>query len=201
MLIMRSYSIIFIALILSFSGSSQIENQPNWQFSYYGDVLFHPGIEIGYQIPLKNWTKVKSKKKKEVTKYKSLNAGIDFIYYLHRHHHHGLILSPSISYQRTRKNGRYFQAKFNLGYHRSVVDGLTYSVANNGIVESKRFVGQNTIYNSLAFDFGKNLRVEKEIPLRWFFQLGINGRYPYNKSYLPSLHMGFGIHFFIKNKL
>lgn len=188
-------------MVLSFSGFSQVENETNWQFSYYGDLLFHPGIEIGCQMPLKNWTKVKTKKKKEVTKHKSLNTGADFIYYWHPKHHHGLILCPNISYQRTKINGRYFQVKFGLGYHRSFVDGLTYTVDNDGKVESKRFVGQNTLYNSFAFDFGKDLRVEKELPLRWFFQIGISGRYPYNKSYLPNIHTGVGVHYFFKNKL
>lgn len=197
---MKKLLLLLLVLIgISFSGLAQITNETNWQISYYGDVLINPGVAIGYQVPLKNWTSVKTKAKGDVSKYKSLNVGSDLIYYWFPEHHHGLILSPNVSYQRTKENGKYFQAKFSLGYHRSILDGTTYSVSTNDEVESKKFNGQGTLYNSLDFDFGKDLRVTKQKPFRWFFQIGLSGRTPYNNTYLPGIHTGFGIHYFISN--
>ena len=189
----------FLIVIIPVLGNAQIENKSNWQLSYYGDLIFHPGFQVGYHVPFKKWEKVKQRKGIKVTKNKSLSWGADFIYYKHPKHHHGLVLSPNISYQRIKQNGNYFQTKFSLGYHRSFVDGITYIVDVNGQVESKRFVGQGTLYNSLSFDFGKDLRVRKDKPFRYFFQIGISGRFPHNKAYLPSIHSGLGIHYFFKS--
>lgn len=179
---------------------AQTANERNWQFSYYGDVIFHPGFQIGYQVPLKNWVKVKRKRNNTIRKNKSLNTGADLTYYWHKDHHHGFIVSPYLSYQKVNQKGNYFQLKFSLGYHRSFVDGVVYSGDESGAVESKRLAGQNTMYNAFSFDFGKDLRVTEDIPIRYFFQIGINGRYPYNNSYLPGIHTGIGIHYFLKSK-
>ena len=196
---MKKYLILLVlSIVVAPAVLGQIENETNWQFSFYGDMLIHPGIEVGYQLPLKNWQKIKSKKGVEKSKNKSLNTGLDFIYYWHKSHHHGLALNPYVSYQRTKQNGRYFQGKLSLGFHRSFVDGTTYLVDEHGNVASKYFSGQNSLYTSIAFDFGKDLRFTRDIPLRWFFQIGLSGRYPYNRSYLPSIHTGIGIHYFIK---
>lgn len=197
---MNRYTIlVLLAFLISHSAYGQANSQ-NWSISYYGDLLIHPGIQLGRQVPLKNWKSTKDKRSRELNKYKSINAGVDVTYYWHQDHHHGLILSPNLSFQKVNANGKYFQIKVSIGYHRSIVDGLTYAVQENEEVVSQRGVGQSALFNALSFDFGKDLRITKQKPLRWFFQIGINGRSSYNNSYLPSLHTAFGIHYFIKNR-
>lgn len=198
-MIKNIYTLIFW-ITFPFILNAQVENEKNWQFSYSGDLIIRHGVQVGYQIPLKNWNKVKTKKGQEITKYKSLNSGVDFSYYWQKQNHHGFTFSPYFAYQRIKQNGKYFQIKIGLGYHRSFVDGITYAVDDQGNVESKKFVGQNTFYNSLSFDFGKDLRIKKGKPIRWFLQFGLNGRFPYNKSYLPGIHTGAGIHYFFQKK-
>lgn len=190
---MEKIIIILLSMTIPIVGMAQVESVSNWQFSYYGDVLFHPGVKVGYEIPLRNWSKTKTRRGVEKTKYKSLNTGIDLIYYWHPQHHHGLILSPNVTYRRIKQNGKFFQLKLNAGFHRSFVDGQTYNVDNSGMVTQKGLAGQTSFYNALSFGFGKDLRVSKHKALRYLWEIGINGRFPYNKSYLPGIHLGLGI--------
>ena len=176
----------------------QIENQKNWQIGYYGDVVIHPGLKIGYEMPLKNWTTSKDKKKGVVNKYKSWNVGLEAMYYKHPQHHLGFIFSPNLSYRRTKENGKFTQIKLNMGYHKSWVDGITYTVNNMNEVAKENKAGQSTFYNSLSFGFGKDLRKKKNVPIRYYWELGLNSRTPYNKSVLLGMHLGFGIHYFLK---
>lgn len=191
--------ILFLLILIHYTLSAQIENESNLQISYFGNLISYHGTSIGYQTPLKNWVNVKTKRQSKITKNKSLNIGADIAYYKHHDHHYGLIFSPYFSYLRTKDNGKYIQLKLGVGYHRSFVDGITYSVKDDGLVESKSHFGQNSFYNSISFDFGRDLRVTQQKPFRWFIQFGINGRYPYNKSLLPSLHTGLGVHYFLKS--
>lgn len=196
---MRYFKILGLLLIIPICSNAQADYKSSWQMGYYGDVIFHPGVKIGYEYALKNWTKTSIKKKGEVLKYKTFNTGIDFMYYWHPKHHHGLIVSPALSYRRIKENGRFFQIKLNLGLHRSLVDGTTYQVEKDGTVSKLGLAGQNTIYNSFSVGFGKDLSIKKEVPIRYYFDMGISGRFPYNHSYLVGFNLGFGIHYLLNS--
>lgn len=195
---MKRQLIILIVLFSPFFSNGQIENRPNWQLSYFGDMIIHPGFQIGYEHPIKEWMKTKTRKGQTIPKYKSLNAGLDFSYYWNPNHHHGFILSPFLNYRRTKESGKFFETKFNLGYHQSVVDGMTYQVSDQGEVTSNKWNGQSTLYSSLSFGFGKDWRVKKQIPIRHFWNIGVNARTPYNHAILFGLNFGIGVHYFIK---
>lgn len=193
---MKKNVILGLLMIFShFQATCQYTQQASMQVGYYGDMVVHPGLQLGIEKPLTMWETDKKKKK-----YKSLNLGADLLYYWHPDNHHGIAVSPAFSYRRIKENGKFFQVKLNIGYHRSFADGKTYSVDESGSVSEVKLAGQNTLCNNLSVGFGKDLRVIKNKQIRYIWSVGINGRYPHNHSYLLGLNFGLGIHFILNKK-
>jgi len=197
---MKKIVLLVFCGFLSICGKAQISTPSFWEFGVFADNLAHPGFKVGYQTPFRDWVKVRQKKKGEITKYKSLYYGGDVGYYRHPKNHHGITISPNVSYLRIKENGKFFHLKLDLGYHRSIVDGKVYTVNDEGAFDRKSGYGQNTFYNSLSFSFGKSLDVTKNIPLRYFWGFGLSGRYPFNHFYLPAFRLNFGVQYLLKSK-
>lgn len=180
----------YIILFWILSGTSligQTESNSTLQIGYYGDVIFHPGIKASYLKPISAWTKERRNK----TKYKALLVGADLAYYYNANHHHGLIVGPNFSYRRVKENGKFIQWSMMIGLHRSIIDGSTYEVIPGENFNKLTLAGQSSFYNSLSFLFGKKL----SDTIGYYTELGLNGRTPYNNSYLTGIHVGLGIQY------
>lgn len=181
-----------LILFLLLSGTTllgQTENKSIFQIGYYGDVIFHPGIKMTYLAPLSSW----AKEKPNQTKFKSILVGADVSYYKSPNHHHGVILGPNLSYRREKDNGKFIQWTIMAGIHRSITDGSTFEVRSKESIKHVKLAGQTSFYNSISFLFGKKLREN----LSYYAEVGLNGRTPYNNSYLTGIHVGLGIQYFI----
>lgn len=172
----------------------------SWQIGYFGNNVIHPGFKVSKEYVLKTWEKTKDKVKGDKTSHRAYAFSPEFVFYRHKHNHYGLVLNPSVNYQRTRTTGGYVELRIGTGYHRSFLDGTTYRVNSNGEVETVPLPGQNTWISSITWSFGKDLRKTKELPIRYYMQLGASARTPYNHHFLPSVNVGFGMHYFIRLK-
>ena len=99
--------------------------------SYYGDFFTHPGVKFGYEITIKQWDKIKTRKTKERKIYKSLILLNSASFYYHKGNHLGLIILPEIGIQKIRPKGFKTSWFLGLGYHRSILDSKTYFIDEN----------------------------------------------------------------------
>lgn len=183
---MKLYQLFFL-LFLSATISAQDGKQTQWWIGYYGDVLVHPGVKLGYGESFKNWETTTPKH----NKHKSLLLGGELMYYHQANHHHALILGPTIAYNRAKPNGRFIQWKWMSGVHQSLVDGLTYKISSADVITESRTAGQTSFYNSVSFLFGKKINPK----ISWYGEVGINGRYPYHHALLKGIHLSVGVRY------
>lgn len=174
--------------LLILSGISTVcwsQEQSRITAGYYGDVIFSPGIKLSYEKGLKSWI--------NKTKTRSILLGGEFISYHKAGLHNAIILGPTLSYHRSKENGRFVQWKLYTAVHQSFLDGVTYEVSADDKVSEKKLNGQTTWFNSFSFLFGKQLNKR----LGYYAELGINARFPYNNSLLTGIHTSIGIQYSI----
>lgn len=182
------WKIIISLLFFSYFAQAQTQD-PNAaivHLAYYGDVLVHPGLSIGYAKPMSSW-----KSGKKQNKYWQVLLGADLNYYLHKNHHHALIIGPTISLRRSSDKSWFFQLRYLSAYHRSFVDGSAFRMNEAGQVKKLVTAGQDTFFNSLEFDFGFRLKAGLYI----FTSLGVNARYPFNHALLKGLNGKLGFQY------
>lgn len=187
---MKKYAIILFSFITT-SLAAQDGGNTTLSAGYYGDVFVHPGAKISIEKDLNSWDKAK----KGTINRKSLRLGADLTYYYHSGQHHALMIGPSFSFRRTPENGKFMQVKISGGWHRSLLDASTFEISKDEEIRQIKAHGQSTFYQSLSFLFGKQISER----IGWYSEVGLNGRFPYNHSYLTGIHLGLGIQYKIKS--
>lgn len=181
---------VVIAFIFFFSfvvfpqiSAAQGSIQPDLTLSYFGEFIGHPGVKAGISVPL--WGQHKPGKRHTL-----LLGGGNIGAYHHRGNHTGLFLEGALGYRLVTKRGFKLETILTAGYHRSIVDGPVYSVANSSVMRKGSWFGQNTVHASWMFGFGKQL---KNSPIGWHIRPGLMIRTPHNSSVIPHLFIETGI--------
>lgn len=188
---MFRFLLVTLALSLtsySFGQESFLEKKPI-TVSYFGQMLFHPGIKVGTQYDFREWTTQKEKKKGERIKEKSLFVSPQIGFYSHPRNHSGLIISADVGYQRIKlKRGFYSAYSIGLGYFAQFNAGTTYTVEADGTVNQKRFASRSYFLPTINTEFGQKVTPK----IGWFSKISIGLPVAYNTgvSALPFIEFG-----------
>ncbi|MEO0470272.1 MAG: hypothetical protein AAF206_11665 [Bacteroidota bacterium] len=144
--------------------------------SYFGELLVHPGIRLGVEMPISQSLTASS------LGNRAWVVGGHLTTYQHRRNHRALIISGSISRERINQAGLMSDIRLESGYMASFVDGESFSWQNGEIVESG--TGSSHFYagvnGSLGWDFDK----KSDLPLSVRIRPHLFIQAPFNSSLL-----------------
>jgi len=178
-------TIIFLAI--TYIANAQENNRViPVNFSYFGETILHPGIEIGY----------------ENTFYKGFNYTASIGTYIHQRNHVGLFLSGGLNWRHTFSFGYSPEIGLGLGYlHTWEHGGSTYKVDDDGNVSIKQKYGHPHFMPSIKLGvFGWDLREKTNIPMRINADAIAFGQYPFNNYILPNVALKVGVTYYFKLK-
>ncbi len=131
---------------------------------YFGQKIFHPGFYLAMDRTIL------------VTKgnYKvRLLWGGSVSNYYHLENHSGLRITPKFSINHVSDNGFEIGIKVDAGYIRRFYLGNINEVTNDGIVDAKYFLGQNSISFGSTLILAKNWYKTNSKNIRCFMELGV----------------------------
>lgn len=125
---------------------------------YYGELFFHPGIELDYQFNLFNKTKIKKKR----SLLHQVNFRPSVAYYRLPFYSNNYSITPNLDYQLkviNIKTSRYFfvEPYIKLGYLRYTYMGEIYASTNTGFEALKRAGGNALVFGG-GLNFGLSLK-------------------------------------------
>ncbi len=163
---------ILLLLVFSFIVSNcmaQFKTVESITFSYYGEMVTHPGLKISADLNIREWDKIKSNRKdssKVINKSFLISPALGFFY--HRRYQTGLFLIPEAKYKRQNPKGGFYEVGFGIGYLRTFIPN-TYEVSSNGEV-NKVIAGHNYFASNYFVSFGKDLSIKKNLPIAYFIK-------------------------------
>lgn len=137
--------------------------------SYFGETVTHPGLRVGLNYQLKDWSKTKLMKsgtEKVIQNNMDLSPSIGFFY--HKDYQTGLFILPELVYSRKNVKGNYITYGFGAGYMRTFIPNV-YDLNSNGEIE-KIHTGYNYCITDFSVAFGKDLSVQKNIPMNIYIK-------------------------------
>ncbi len=203
--------IVVLFLNLGFAQDSEVGISPTdiseisfldrteFKVSYFGNILWNNGINFGAEYLLKEYTKVKNRKRglRTNTHEFLLNGTIGFTTNFSTKTDTGIFTNYGLTWRRTNKKGKQFSIAFNpLGYYRSFLPE-TYEVTGDN-VEKVFLPGRGYYAPSMSVGLGRR-RPGKKITGR-YFNINFMLRTPYNADNLPSFNFEYGFRFNFKKK-
>lgn len=165
---MRILSILVFTLIVS-DCLAQFKKLESVSISYYGEMITHPGLKVSADFNMKEWEKMNSTKKdssKTIDKSFIISPALGFFY--HRRYQTGLVFIPEVKFKRQNPRGRFFECGIGLGYFRTFIPN-SYEIKSSGEV-NKVVAGHNYFATNYFISFGKDLIVNKELPISYFIK-------------------------------
>lgn len=195
----------FLILLFCFSThvlgqkSKTTHSVPDYQqvavrVSYFGENMFHPGLKMGIEYPLKVKEMIKTKKNGN-TKRRGLAwiMATNLGFYRHKKNHSGLFLNGEFGGRFITHKAKKLDFALGLGYIRTILDGETFIVDDQGQVQSKSTTGQGGFMPSISIGWGQDFYWKKKSPWAWH----IKGQYffqiPYNAALLLRTGMEVGV--------
>ncbi|KPM47661.1 hypothetical protein [Jiulongibacter sediminis] len=153
-----------LPLLIGVIAMTQLQAHPgkinSLSFSYFGEMLTHPGFKLNAGFPLKTW---KGNNPKVIQKSIILSTGIGFFY--HKRYQTGLFFIPEISYQRHQKKGKFIEMGAGLGYLKTLIPN-SFEVHDS---EIRQVTASHSYLSSNVFlVFGKGLRSIKKKQASYF---------------------------------
>ncbi len=162
---MRIISLLVFIFIVS-NCWAQFKNLESVSFSYYGEMITHPGLKLSSDFKIKGWDKVKRDSLKKINKSFIISPALGFFH--HRRYQTGLFLIPEVKYKRQNPKGRFYELGIGAGYLKTFIPN-TYEVGSNGEV-NKTTAGHNYFATNYFISFGKDLSIQKNLPLAYFIK-------------------------------
>ena len=174
-------SILLLLFCISFSVLAQSDidlptKKLEYQFSYFGEFIAHPGVKLGVNYPI--WQKAKSKDRQKKnylltkTKIKQWKIGTNAAFYHQVNNHNGYLWNVELTYQTIKTKSKkpnklkYFDASFGLGYYHYELIGKTFQSTENDFEEING--NGNALMPTLAVAWGRNIRFMKETDVRYY---------------------------------
>ncbi|MGS0528066.1 hypothetical protein ACU8V7_25585 [Zobellia nedashkovskayae] len=174
-------------------------DRTEFKASYFGNLLWNNGINVGAEYLWKENSKVKERKSgnKTITHQFLLNGNLGVTTNFFNNTNTGLFTNYGLTWRRTNHKGKQISVEFNpLGYYRSFLPE-TYEV--NGDDVDKVFLAGRGYYSpSLSIGFGKQ-RKGKKLTGR-YFNVNFSVRTDYNAGSLPVVSLEYGYRFNFKKK-
>lgn len=199
-------TILFIFLILQSAFGQEAQKAERIvpvSFSYYGELIFHPGAKVSVEFPLWSKTKTKELKNRSKTKQRSVLLIPGAGFYVHPENHTAVFANVEAGYRKiSAKSGFKIEGLLGIGYHAKINAGTTFVVEDDGSISEKKVAGRSYFTTQIGLGLGQDLFVKKQIPVAWHIRPYVVFWIPYNTTTLPSfdLEMGITYKFLKKNK-
>ena len=113
--------LIVIIFFTSLASFAQEKTKNILSVSYFGETVTHPGLRIGYDVPVGKWGKEKSN---------LIFVSPSFGFYSHKRYQTSYFLLPELAFNKQNKKGTNFYAGAGIGYQLSIVPN-TYIVGSD----------------------------------------------------------------------
>jgi len=145
--------------------------------SYHGDMITHPGLRVGFALPILEG------------KIFKLETGVDVGGFIHPRNERVLFALCSLGVRCATPVG--FEAAFKLGagYKRGYVDGVLYGFASDGTAKRVHDSGLGAFITSAGLDFGWRVNDTLFVAMGPYATM----EYPYNGIFLPRVALVTGI--------
>lgn len=174
-------------------------DRTEFKASYFGNIFWNNGINLGAEYLLKENKKTKYPKRGQRTNTHQflLNGTLGFTTNFSTKTDTGVFTNYGVTWRRTNKKGKQFSIAVNpLGYYRSFLPE-TYEV-NGDNVNKVSLPGRSYYAPSITVGIGKQ-RKGKKLTGR-FFNVNLMLRTPYNATTLPAISFEYGYRFNFKKK-
>ncbi len=174
-------------------------DRTEFKASYFGNIFWNNGVNIGAEYLLKENKKVKNPKRGQRTNTHEflLNGTLGFTTNFSTKTDTGIFTNYGVTWRRTNKKGKQFSITFNpLGYYHSFLPE-TYKV-NGDTVEEVFLPGRGYYAPSISVGIGKQ-RKGKKLTGR-FINVSLMLRTPYNAGISPAISFEYGYRFNFKKK-
>ncbi len=161
--------------------------------SYFGNMLTHPGLKVGYAYIHRQKTKEKQRRKRLRISYHQWVSMYSLAGYIHPRNHGALILNAEGGYRCIRPKGFTRAIYLGLAYMRTFNTGPTYRINEAGQVEKVVLAGHHYILPGLAFALGESFILENRKVLSWHIKPGIGFQMPYNAFMNLMLNLEVGL--------
>ncbi|MCF6357965.1 MAG: hypothetical protein L3J54_09195 [Draconibacterium sp.] len=161
--------------------------------SYYGNLITHPGIKVGFDWNLLIIEKTKESRKRIKTIRKILLVTPSVAFYNHKASHKGLIISTDLAYRRYSKRLFYREIGLGLGYFRKFNTGETWEVNNDETVNNTGSSSRGYFAPALSIAFGKRFLTKNSVPLSVFTRANVNAIFDYDATIVPELSIELGV--------
>lgn len=176
--------------------------KPSVRISLMGHQFIRPGASFGIEQPIweKRIEKIKKRKGRIKYKYRFWFLTADVSAWVHPNSYSAQSLRVGALLRKVRNRGRKFEAGLSLGIVNRFNAGRTYTVKEDGEVNT-RFI-DNRIYfmPTLSLGFGKDhLYGKKSRPFAWHLRPTVSAWMPYNNSIVPTYGIEAGVSLYIKD--
>lgn len=172
------------------------QDQAAFTVHYNAYNLFHPGIEIGYQLPLFSKTVIN---KKENKRWYQVDLHPNMATYYHWNNHTGLLLGSDLQLKTISNGGFEFQVFGGGHYLRTILGNPTFKQVANGSFEEVKFAGGNYFHWRAGFGFGLNLIPKYDKPYAFNIKAGVTQPNLPGSPIIPNLWLGVNYYFNYKN--
>lgn len=134
-------------------------------FSYFGEMITHPGAKIGFNYQLKTRNKLKKRKSEKTginvysRKYALINASVGFLH--HKNYQTGYFGLIELRFRTENQNDRFFELGIGFGFLRTATPSVS---VENGVLETQTF-GNNYGLASVSLGCGKSINILEKVPL------------------------------------
>lgn len=161
--------------------------------SYFGNMLFNPGLKIGADKHLMLRYKEKEKRKKTKSIYKLCYMQPSVSFFSDPKTLSAIMANVEFGRRRFNTKLWYNEWSASLGYQQRINSGTTYiSDSQGNISTTKKGTSRGYFYPGISFGTGKIFNTENQ-PITGFFKTNVNLLTGYNAGIVPEISMEFGI--------
>lgn len=172
---------------------SQVEPAGQWastelEFSYFGEMILHPGLKLGVNLPYTTLSVAKEKTNKKRGEYfverkRQWIIGGNLATYFQVNNHQGYLLNAEYGYRVLKTKSykpeklKFWEVDAGLGVYHYELSGQSFELTDTGFEEIN---GRGTAFMpSLSFSWGRSLRISSFRSL-FFFKYTTAWEIPFN---------------------
>ena len=192
--------LLFCLNLISSSVSAQVEPAgqwaaPEWEFSYFGEMFYHPGLMLGANFPYTRLSVAREKSSKKrgsyfVERKRQYILGTNLGMYFQPENHQGYLLNGELGYRslktksyKAEKNS-FWQIDLGVGLYDDDLYGKTFQIGDSGFEEIK---GDGFAFMpSLSYSWGRSIGIG-DFRALWFSKLSTAVEIPFNIGTQPHL--------------
>ncbi len=184
---------VLLALTTTLAGQSETQSIPI-SVSYFSHLLFQPGVKVGTQISIKDWTK---EKENRLARNKQLAISPQLAYFANVGNNQNVLLNIDLDY-RTQKAGRKFFSTWSVGLGYLAQFQVTALRLNLGDGSKEKVRERwDHILPSVSYAFGKVINTK----MSWYSKYTLGSKINFDGASTMMLFMEAGITYQIsKNK-